>query len=245
MAATRAPSSSSWADRARCATRTFTGPTTRRASRLPDRRGGAMKTTGGIVPSVIAVVAAALLLAVATPARAQFELGGGWKLEGEVEAGWRFFYNEPPPDRRAKWEEYRDYPGSAFLGDLQLRVFTADEKYSAEFTGSKWGQTDQEFGLRGGRLGLWEAGFAWDQTPHILSTDARLLASQPFRGVFALPNPRPNLFTYNSAPTLDEISVQWDTARMFFTLTPTPDLEITAKYERIFKTGDRPFGVAF
>src|SRR5262245_39712669 len=195
-------------------------------------------------PSVTAAFAVLIALMVTSRAEAQVSLGG-WNLEGNAEAGWRFFVDEPAPDRRAKWEEYRDYPGSAFLGELQLRVFLPDESYSAELYGTKWGQTDQEFGLTGGRLGLWQFGFEWNQTPHILSTTAQMLAARPFRGVFALPGPRPNLTAYNAAPTLDEVSVRWDTARMFFKATPTPDLDITAQYERIFKSGDRPFGVAF
>src|SRR5262245_49024745 len=176
------------------------------------------------------------------PPEGGFQIGG-LNVEGEAEAGWRFFVNEPAKSRRAKWEEYNDYPGSAFLGSLYLRVFRPDESYSAEFWGSKWGQQDQEFSLRSTRLGKWEFGFDWDQTPHVLSTNARLLAAQPFRGVFALPSQRPNLTAYNSAPTLDEISVRWDTARTFFKLTPTPDLDLVAEYVRTYKSGDRPFGM--
>jgi MtrB/PioB family decaheme-associated outer membrane protein len=206
-----------------------------------------MRATVPIVPSLTAAIAAVLALAVATPASAQWDLGGGWSLEGDAEAGVRFFPDKPPQDRRAKWEEYRDFPGDPglpYLERLHLRIFRADESYSAEFGGSKWGQTDQEFFLRAERLGLWQAGFDWNQTPHILSTNAQLLASQPFVGVFALPNPRPNLTAYNDAPTLDEVGLRWDTAKMFFKLSPTPEMDITAQYERIFKHGDRPFGVA-
>jgi MtrB/PioB family decaheme-associated outer membrane protein len=183
------------------------------------------------------------LSGLAAPAAAQIPLAG-WTLEGNVEAGWRFLVDEPPPSRRAKWEEYRDFPNSAVLADLQLRVFRADEAYSAELAGSKWGQQDQEFSLRGGRLGLWELGFDWDQTPHLYSTNARFLATEVSRGVFTLPTPRPALDAYNSAPTID-ISQRWDTARIFFDLTPTPDLSLKAEYTRIRKHGDRPFGMAF
>jgi MtrB/PioB family decaheme-associated outer membrane protein len=193
------------------------------------------------------VGAAALALAQAAPARAQeggFQLGG-YRVEGEGQAGWRFFVDEPAKSRRGKWEEYVDYPGSAFLGRLELRIFRPDEGYSAEITGSKWGQQDQEFSLRATRLGKWEFGFDWDQTPHVLSTTARFLATEPLRGIFALPATRPNLVAYNSAPTLDEIATRWDSARMFFKVTPTPDLDLTAEYTRTYKSGDRPFGMAF
>jgi MtrB/PioB family decaheme-associated outer membrane protein len=187
---------------------------------------------------------ALVVLGTATPAAAQTQIGG-LGVEGYAEAGWRFFVNIPAESRRAKWEEYNDYPGSAFLGDLRLRIFTPEEKYSFEIEGNKWGQQDQYFGATATRLGLWQAGFSWDQTWHLLSTDSQLLATQPSRGVFVLPTPRPSLFNYNVAPTLDEVSVRWDAAKIFFVLTPTPDMEIKAEYTRTYKSGERPYGMAF
>src|SRR5262245_11945347 len=44
------------------------------------------------------------------PGQGGFQLGG-YGIQGSVEAGWRFFVNEPAKSRRAKWEEYQDYPG--------------------------------------------------------------------------------------------------------------------------------------
>ena len=107
-----------------------------------------MRSTGTVVRLlVLGVPVLVSLFAVAGPAPAQTEIGG-LGIEGNVVAGWRFFIDEPAKSRRAKWEEYRDFPGSAFLEDLQLRIFRPDESYSAEFSGSKWGQQDQEFSLR-------------------------------------------------------------------------------------------------
>jgi MtrB/PioB family decaheme-associated outer membrane protein len=197
-----------------------------------------MRTTG----TVRLILAVSWVLAVAAPATAQTQVGG-FGIEGNVEGGWRFFVDEPAKSRRAKWEEYRDYPGSALLEDLQLRIFRPDQSYSTSIGGSKWGQDDQEFSLRSGRLGLWEFGFDWDQIPHVFSTNARFLPTETSRGVFTLPTTRPALVLYNSAPDR-EISERWDTARIFLKLTPTPDLELKAEYTRIRKDGDRPFGMA-
>jgi Putative outer membrane beta-barrel porin, MtrB/PioB len=183
------------------------------------------------------------VLAGVGPASAQWL--SGVKAEGDVEAGARVFIVEPSDSRRAKFEEYRDIPEGLFLERFRLRLFTDDEGYSVELDGSKWGQEDQEFGLRVGRLGLWQFGFDWDQTPHLFSTSAQMLAVQQPRGVFTLPSPRPLLPTYNSAPGLDEIGVRWDTARTFLAVTPTPNLDLLAEYMRIHKAGDRPFSVAY
>jgi MtrB/PioB family decaheme-associated outer membrane protein len=196
------------------------------------------------IARTLGAVAAVAMLAFATPASAQLSLGG-FNLEGEVEAGLRLLPNEPSKAQRGKFEEYRDFTEGPFLQGLQLRIFRPDESYSASFAGSKWGQQDQEFALRAGRLGLWEFGFDWDQTPHIFSTTARMLATQTQPNFFALPTPRPNLNTYNFGRRLDEVGVRWDTARLFFTATPTPELELRAEYTRIKKDGERPLGMAF
>lgn len=197
-----------------------------------------------IVRRMGAVVVALAVLAVATPAAAQFSLGG-MNVEGEVEAGFRLLPGEPSREDRGKLEEYRDFTEGPFLQGLQLRIFRPDESYSSSFSGARWGQQDQEFSLSAGRLGLWEFGFDWDQTPHVFSTTARMLARQTSGNVFTLPTPRPALSAYNEAPRLHEIGVRWDTARMSFVLTPTPDLELRAEYTRIKKDGDRPFAMAF
>ncbi len=188
----------------------------------------------------------------AAPAAAQLTFQG-FGFEGDVEVGARFFFERPSPSRRAKFEEYRDLEPGPFLEELRLRLFRPDESYSVGLQGSKWGHEDQEFGLRAGRLGLWEFGFDWDQTPHVFSTTARMRAVETSPGVFTLPA-RPNTTSltlsgqgplYNEAPVLDEIGVRWDTARLSFLLTPVPELELRAEYTRIDKDGDRPFSLAF
>lgn len=183
------------------------------------------------------------VLGVAAPAAAQQEIGG-LRLEGDVEAGVRFFLEEPSKSQSSKFLEYRDINQGLFLQGLNLRLFRPDESYSAEFGGRQWGLQDQEYYLRAGRLGKWEFGFDWDQMRHIFSTDARMLATETSRGVFSLPTPRPALSLYNSARELDEISVRWDTAHIFLKLTPTEDLDLIAEYTRIRKDGDRPMGMA-
>jgi MtrB/PioB family decaheme-associated outer membrane protein len=191
-----------------------------------------------------AVVVALAVLAVATPATAQFTLGG-MNVEGEVETGVRLLPGRPSDADAGKFEEYRDFTQGPFLQGLQLRIFRPDESYSTSFSGAKWGQQDQEFSLSSGRLGLWEFGFDWDQTPHVFSTTARMLATQTAPNMFTLPTPRPSLSEYNAARRLDEVGVRWDTGRLSFVLTPTPDLELRAEYTRIKKDGERPFGMAF
>jgi MtrB/PioB family decaheme-associated outer membrane protein len=190
------------------------------------------------------LASAILVLAVAGSASAQTSLGG-MNVEGIVEAGGQFFLTDEPKNKeRAKFEEYRDIQAGPFLGQLQLRLFTPDESYSAEIRGSKWGRDDQEFSLEAGRTGLWRFEFDWDQIPHVFSTTARTLEHEVSRGVWVAPTIA-SLSDFNGQATSREIdiAVRWDTAHLRFTLTPTPDLDIVAEYTRIRKEGNRPFSM--
>jgi hypothetical protein len=169
-------------------------------------------------------------------------------VEGSVEAGARGYLTDGPKNKdRGKFEEYRDMSAGPFLQGLQLRLLTPDEGYSSEFLGSKWGREDQEFSLRAGRTGLWQFQFDWDQSPHLYSTTSRTLLHEISRGVWAAPTIT-SLYDFNGQATsreLHDVSVRWDTARLNFKLTPTPDLELTAQYARTRKEGNKPFGMSF
>jgi MtrB/PioB family decaheme-associated outer membrane protein len=168
-----------------------------------------------------------------------------YTLEGEAEVGGRWFIERPSPKERAKFEEYRDQSPGGYLYGLNLRFSLADESFFGEFGGSKWGYSDQDYYLSVGRLGTWQFDFLWDQTPHVISTTARLLATEPQRGVFVLPTPRPALSVHNSAPDIDEIAVRWDKALMRFAYSVSPNLDFTAEYTRTHKDGNKPMGMAF
>lgn len=192
-------------------------------------------------------LSALLVLGAAGSALAQTQFAG-MNVEGSVEAGGQVFLTDGPKNKeRAKFEEYRDIEAGPFLRQLELRLFTPDGSYSAEFLGSKWGREDQEFSLGAGRTGLWRFQFDWDQTPHLFSTTSRTLEHEISRGVWVAPGIR-SLTDFNGQATsreLHDVSVRWDTARLHFKLTPTPDLDLSADYTRIRKEGNKPFGMVF
>jgi MtrB/PioB family decaheme-associated outer membrane protein len=194
--------------------------------------------------AVLAVLSALGPLLVVSDAAAQLKLGG-INLEGDIEAGVRLLPNEPPDQRKAKFEEYRDITEGPFLNLFRLRFFTDDDAYSAEVAGSKWGQDDQEFSLTAGRIGLWDFGFQWDQTPHVYSTTGRTLYREVAPGILQLDTPRPNLYDWDTARRIDEIKQRWDTGRVFFDVSPTPNLDLHLELTRIKKDGDKPFSMAF
>ena len=215
--------------------------------------------------------AAVVILAGAGVASAQTRTEtqiAGWNVEGFIEPGLRFFIENPNGERTpgladGKFEEYRDINQGLFLEGLRLRIFRPDESYSFQISGKDWGLHTQEFHLLGERLGQWQAGFDWDQMRHVYSTTAQSLYKVFNNNIFILPTNRPPLESWNSAPGWGctpasvsrgsddcdpgdgQISQQWYTGRVFFKLSPTPNLDLTAEYTRIFKDGQRPFGMAF
>ena len=197
-----------------------------------------------------AVLAAALLLGMASLASAQSSLFGpnpslfGLNVEGDFELSGRFYLTEPADRDKAKLIEYRDLDTQPF-GAFNLRFFRPDETYSVEMGGNKIGQTDQEFFLTAEGRGHWKFDFEWDQIPHIYSTSARTLLIETSPGVLTLPTPRPTLPTYNFGQPLDELGIRWDTARFGFALTPTPTLDLSIEYAWTHKHGDYPLGVPF
>jgi MtrB/PioB family decaheme-associated outer membrane protein len=170
---------------------------------------------------------------------------GGVNIEGEVEAGGRFYLQRPNQRERGKFEEYRDLTPGAVLFGLNMRLYRLDESLFAEFGGSKWGYQDQDYYLSIGRLGKWQFDVVWDQTPHIISTTSQLLAAEPTRGIFVLSLPRPLLPAHNDAPGIEEVAVRWDKALMRFGYAISPALDFSAQYSRTRKEGDKPMGVAF
>ena len=145
------------------------------------------------------------------------------------------------------WRSTATSPGSALLaGSAAAGLHGPTRSTRASSAGSKWGQQDQEFSLRGGRLGLWEVGFDWDQIPHIYSTNARLLATEMSPGVFTLPKPRPPLDAYKTARSIDESACAGTRRASSSKLTPTPERGPQAPSTRgSSKHGERPFGMAF
>jgi MtrB/PioB family decaheme-associated outer membrane protein len=182
----------------------------------------------------------------------------GLKASGEAEVGGRIFVDHPSKANRAKFEEYRDIPSGVFLERLRLRLESQDGLYWLELGAKEAGEEDQNFSLRGARLGQYAFEFEWDQLPHTYSGTARSPYVETSAGVFALSDPfqarlqgasaaaRPGLLQsfLATAPNID-LQTRWDTARVLMNYTPTSDWDLRAEYTRTFKHGERPIGMVF
>lgn len=194
------------------------------------------------------------LVAVPAPVWAQVELGG-YTLGGDVEVGWRYFIERPSASERTKFEEYRDIPPGPFLEGLRLRLLGPDDRTFGEFLAREAGEEDQNYLLRGGLLGTFSGEFEWDQLRHVYSKTGRTLLNETGDGVLELDDSIQTQFPATpAAGRLDFINARagridleqrWDTARLGFKLTPTPEWDITAEWTRIHKEGRRPYGLQF
>ncbi len=169
----------------------------------------------------------------------------GLKTSGDVVLGGRVFIERPSPQDRAKWEEYRDLPYSAFLEYLRLRGDSEDDFYTVEIFGKNGGQTDQEYKLRAYGVGTFDFLFEWNQIPHLFCTNCRTLLTNTDPKTFILPTPRPPLTDWNSAPLIDEIGFNTDVATVSASYSPDPDWDIGLDLSLRYKNGDRPVGLAF
>jgi len=170
----------------------------------------------------------------------------GLKASGDVELGGRVFIDRPSEQDRAKFEEYRDLPESAFGPYLRLRGDSKDDFYTVEIFGENIGQTDQKFQLHSYGVGKFNFLFLWDQIPHIFCTNCRTLYVESPQATFSLPTPRPSpLSVWNSAPLIDEVGFRTDVAAVAVGFTPTPAWDIGLEGSARFKHGDRPSGLAF
>jgi len=224
--------------------------------------------TAGVLLAALMVLAGGGVGSAQTQTKTQLF---GWNLEGEVESGLRGLPQNPNGDRTpgladGKFEEYRDINGvtagtGLFLENLRLRLFRPDEAYSIEMAGKDWGLHTQEFHLMGERLGQWQTGFDWDQMRHVYSTDSQTLLKVFGDNTFIVrgsPGGRQPAAAWNdglgwscSQPSKNnsdcdgQISQQWFTGRLFFNISPTDNTNFSAELTRIFKDGQRPFGMAF
>src|SRR5664280_569417 len=148
---------------------------------------GAMKRRGGWVRTCVIgafLRSAALVLpsvqaqagAIPLKAPAAAEPVPYWWFHGEVEAGGRFFLNNPQRNGSAylgqpslaKFYEYRDLRPGPF-GNIWLAAGSSDGLYQIDFGGKNIGYNDQAYYLDLSKAGEHYLSLGWDQTPHVYS----------------------------------------------------------------------------
>jgi MtrB/PioB family decaheme-associated outer membrane protein len=117
-----------------------------------------------------------------------------WWFHGEVEAGGRFFANDPNRSGIAsqgqkslgKYYEYSSIKPGPF-GNGWLSVGTSDGLYKYDVWGKNVGYSDQRFEAGASKAGEFYFTGVWDETPHIYSTNAQTLYNGLGTGALTLP----------------------------------------------------------
>jgi MtrB/PioB family decaheme-associated outer membrane protein len=174
-----------------------------------------------------------------------------WWFHGTIEAGGRFFLNDPQRNGSAylgqkslaKFYEYRDLrPGP--IGNVWLAAGSRDGLYEVDVGGKNIGYDDQSYYLDASKAGEHYFNFSWDQTPHLYSTSAQT----PYLGVgtnaLTLDKRVANTGLY---PTLNfhqtDIGIRRDTASVQYRWTPTDAWDIQADFSHLRRTGTQVDGL--
>ena len=180
-----------------------------------------------------------------------------WWFHGEVEAGGRFFINNPlrsgsayrGAPSLAKFYEYRDLQAGPF-GNIWLATGSSDGLYQIDFGAKNIGYNDQSYYLDASKAGQHYLNLGWDQTPHLYSTSALTI----FSGV-GTTTLTPcvtgltagTLVGQNAAinPCLSQtdIGIRRDTGSVDYRWTPTDAWDIKADYSHMTRKGTQIEGV--
>jgi MtrB/PioB family decaheme-associated outer membrane protein len=192
-----------------------------------------------------------------------------WWFHGTVEAGGRFFLNDPPRNGSAylrqqslaKFYEYRDLRPGPFA-NVWLATGSRDGLYEVDVGGKNVGYDDQSYYLGASKAGEQYFNFGWDQTPHLYSTSAQTFYQGLGSSALTLP---PGLccttiggiagfgnvnFNSGLAPIALEpflyqtdIGIKRDTAAAAYRWTPTDAWDIRADYSHLSRTGTQVDGI--
>ena len=178
-----------------------------------------------------------------------------WWFHGEVEAGGRFFLNNPQrngsaylgQNSLAKYYEYSTVKPGPF-SNIWLAAGTSDGLYQFDFGAKNIGYSDRSYYLDWSKAGEHYLSLGWDQTPHLYSTSAQT----PYLGVgtTALTLPAGILATSAmSAVRLNpwlyqtDIGIRRDTASAQYRWTPTDAWDIKADLSHMRRTGTQVDGI--
>ena len=194
-----------------------------------------------------------------------------WFYHGELEAGGRFFVNNPQKNginsqggqSLAKYYEYSTIKPGPFLYGY-ISAGTKDGLYKFDVWADNVGYSDQQYELNASKAGQHYFNFTWDQTPHIygygltlyngVGTNDLTLPS----GLAATLNADCNNLTgancanktkaqtdINKNLHQTDIGIRRDTATVEYRWTPTDAWDVNVNYTNIHRSGSQVEGVAF
>jgi MtrB/PioB family decaheme-associated outer membrane protein len=182
-----------------------------------------------------------------------------WWFHGEVEAGGRFFLNDPQrngsaykgQDSLAKFYEYRDLRPGPF-GNVWLAAGTSDGLYQIDAGGKNIGYDDQSYYFDASKAGQAYFNFDWDQTPHLYSTSAQTFYNGVGTTSLTLPpgfakctaGSAANVCVNSKFPVSPtDIGIRRDTGSAQVRWTPDDAWDIKGDYSHLHRSGTQYDGV--
>jgi MtrB/PioB family decaheme-associated outer membrane protein len=176
-----------------------------------------------------------------------------WWFHGTVEAGGRFFLNDPERNGSrylgghslAKFYEYSDLrPGA--VSDIAIATGSNDGLYQVDIGGKNIGYDDQSYYLDASKAGEQYFNFEWDQTPHVYSTSAQTFyqgvgtqyLTLPPGYVVGGPISQINKYLYTT-----DLGIRRDTASASYRWTPSDPWDIRGEYSHMSRNGTQIDGV--
>jgi MtrB/PioB family decaheme-associated outer membrane protein len=179
-----------------------------------------------------------------------------WWFHGEVEAGGRFFLNDPNRNGSnyrgqsslAKYYEYSDIKPGPF-SNIWLSTGTSDGVYQIDLGGKNIGYNDQRYWLDASKAGEHYFNFLWDQDPHLRSTSAQTF----YQGVGTTNLTLPPGFVKSNGAAIPaainpylyqtDLGIKRDTASAHYRWTPDDAWDIKADYSHLHRSGTQVDGV--
>jgi MtrB/PioB family decaheme-associated outer membrane protein len=208
-----------------------------------------------------------------------------WYFFGGFEAGNRFVFDQPPTgfgrapgpafwltplttDSRAKFWEYGEVRSGPFLDWLNLQTGTKDGRFAFDFWARNVGRDNQSYEATAANIGSHYFTAGWDQTPHTISTSAKVIFGGVGSTTLTVPDPvqaalqaqLPNAAATTPAGATARgnieniingsvnplaLGTQRNNATADYRFTPTPDIDLTVNYGHEDRTGLRPTGVSY
>ncbi len=178
-----------------------------------------------------------------------------WWYHGDIEAGGRFFLNNPSRNGArylgqgglAKFYEYSTVMPGAFGGG-HIAAGSKDGLYGIDLWANNIGYSDQSYFLNASKIGEQYISLGWDQTPHVYSTSAQTPYSGVGSNALTLPPGLLSNTAHNSSiinPYLQQtdIGIERDTASVNYRWRPTDAWDVRAKYSHMSRTGTQVDGV--
>jgi MtrB/PioB family decaheme-associated outer membrane protein len=152
-------------------------------------------------------------------------------------------------DTRAKFEEYGNIPRGPTFDFATVSLATKNGLYFAEAWAQNVGRNNQSYLLDIGKAGVAYLELGFDQTPHLYSTSAVTIWSNPGSTALTTPfnfgiNPASNFATQNAINNailagagITSIGIERSTASAEYRATPTPETDFRVQYSGTRREG--------